>query len=65
MFGEESGEIIFIWRNGYRDLMSIDVVSMCQKRAEMEEPTTYTYISNVGLGSSFNQELKFEGNSLE
>lgn len=45
--------------------MSIDVVSMCQKRAEMEEPTTYTYISNVGFGSSFNQELKFEGNSLE
>lgn len=45
--------------------MSIDVVSMCQNRAEMEEPTTYTYISKVGFGLRFNQKLKFEGYSFE
>ena len=45
--------------------MSIDVVSMRKNRAEMEEPTTYTYISKVGFGSSFNQKFKLEGYSLE
>lgn len=36
--------------------MSIEMVSMCQNRAELEEPTTYTYISNQAWGSCFSQK---------